>query len=151
MVLLSYTIQVRAKLQEVWEYFSKFENIKEWDPNVRKATVRNSPPELLGTTYDLVTVFKGNESEIVYTLVEYEPKRRITVKGKNSMITAIDDISFREVNEGITEIHYEAEISLNHILCCCTCFIRKDLERLAELTEQGMKERCRELYGKNCV
>ena len=78
--------------------------------------------------------------------------KRIGVKGKNSMITAIDEISFREIIKGeVTEIKYEADISLNHIFCCCNCLIQKDLQKLAKLTEEGMKERCRELFGKNCV
>ena len=68
------------------------------------------------------------------------------------MITAIDEISFREIIKGeVTEIKYEADISLNHIFCCCNCLIQKDLQKLAKLTEEGMKERCRELFGKNCV
>lgn len=59
MVLLSYTIQVKAKLEDIWEYFSKFENIEEWDPNVRKSKVGQIKAEMLGTTYNLVTEFNG--------------------------------------------------------------------------------------------
>lgn len=60
MVLLSYSIQVKAPRQQVWDYFSRFERIEEWDPNVSKSKVGKRMPELIGTTYDLVTVFNGN-------------------------------------------------------------------------------------------
>ena len=70
------------------------------------------------------------------------------------MITAIDDIMFEDVEMGDgtkgTKITYQADISLNHIFCCCQCLIRGDLEQLAKNTEEGMKKKCRELFGKEC-
>jgi hypothetical protein len=36
MVNLSYKLQIEANMNEVWEYFSQFHKITEWDPNTRK-------------------------------------------------------------------------------------------------------------------
>ena len=150
MVLLQFKIIIKANIKTVWDYFSRFENIQEWDPNVRTSKIGIEKPGRVGTTYDLVTVFKGNESDITYTLLEYDPCRRLVVRGKTSMITASDDITFKEVGEGeATEIHYSSEISLNHVLSIFNMFIRKDLEQLAVSTEEGMRKRSRELFGLN--
>ena len=39
MVFLNYTILVKAPLPKVWSYFSRFETISEWDPNVKSAKI----------------------------------------------------------------------------------------------------------------
>ena len=57
------------------------------------------------------------------------------------MITAIDEISFQSKADG-TEIKYEADITLNHIFCLATPFIKGDLQTLANEAESGMQAKC---------
>lgn len=39
MVKLSYVFRVETPVSPLWEYFSRFETIAEWDPNVLEAEV----------------------------------------------------------------------------------------------------------------
>lgn len=56
-------------------------------------------------------------------MIDYLEGYSILVRGRNAMITAIDDIMFEDVEMGDgtkgTKITYQADISLNHIFCCC--------------------------------
>lgn len=77
-------------------------------------------------------------------MMEYREGHYLSVRGRNTMITAVDEIVFEDLDGGqSTRITYQADITLNCLLCCCECLIRKDLEQLAKYTEEGMKEKCR--------
>lgn len=36
MVQLEFEVKVEAPFETVWEYFCKFENVPDWDPNTTK-------------------------------------------------------------------------------------------------------------------
>jgi uncharacterized protein YndB with AHSA1/START domain len=59
MVKLSFTVYVPAPLEKVWNYFSNFENVAEWDPNTPYVKLTKATPEKIGSLYDVKTMFKG--------------------------------------------------------------------------------------------
>lgn len=59
MVLLNFSFVCKASLPQVWSYFSRFENIAQWDPNVRSAKLAKDAPGVIGSKFDLVTIWKG--------------------------------------------------------------------------------------------
>ena len=72
MVKLSFSFFTPASLPNVWAYFSRFDNIAQWDPNVRSSKVLKQTEGAVGSTYDLVTIWKGKESSMVYEMEAYE-------------------------------------------------------------------------------
>jgi hypothetical protein len=46
--------------------------------------------EKFGSQYELITVFNGNESTVVYNMVDYQKGKKIGLRGENNMIVAID-------------------------------------------------------------
>lgn len=77
MVKLSFIEYAPAPLPKVWEYFSKFENIAEWDPNTKRITPKSSTPGKVGSTYTIITLWKGDESELDYKLTAIDNYKRI--------------------------------------------------------------------------
>ena len=96
---------------------------------------------MIGSDYQLTTVFNDNESEVVYNMTHYEKYMKIGLKGQNKMITAIDQIHFRDLGQ-VTEILYKADISLNGFYFLFTPFIRSGLDKLTIEAKAGMKKRC---------
>jgi ligand-binding SRPBCC domain-containing protein len=45
MVHLEFTIPVNANLQTVWDYFSRFEIVPEWDPNTKVVRTLKKTPQ----------------------------------------------------------------------------------------------------------
>lgn len=86
MVKLSFVLYTQAPLSKVWNYFSCFENTAEWDPNVKSAKLSKSTENRVGSIYDLVTIFNGNESDIQYHMTGYEEYKKIELYGKNTMV-----------------------------------------------------------------
>ena len=59
MVFLSFTVLVKAPLPKVWDYFSKFENVAQWDPSSKSIKAKEIKENMIGTKYDVVTIFNG--------------------------------------------------------------------------------------------
>jgi ligand-binding SRPBCC domain-containing protein len=60
MVKLSFTAYVPAPLPQVWAFFSKFENVAQWDPSIPAIKIKKQNPNKIGTLYEVKTVFRGN-------------------------------------------------------------------------------------------
>jgi hypothetical protein len=52
-------VTVQRPITEVFEYFSRFETISEWDPNVRQSKLTKSTASHIDDQYELITVWKG--------------------------------------------------------------------------------------------
>ena len=59
MVKINFVIFTHAPLPKVWNYFARFENVAEWDPNVKSSKLSKETSNMIGSTYDLVTIFNG--------------------------------------------------------------------------------------------
>jgi|LakMenEpi03Aug12_release.lakeMendotaPanAssembly.Ray.scaffolds.fasta_scaffold1537444_1 hypothetical protein len=68
MVKLGFKLKIRAPLSKVWEYYSNFENIVEWDPNTTYCKEVRPSPNKVGGQYLLKSLFNGKESSLVYTV-----------------------------------------------------------------------------------
>jgi hypothetical protein len=74
----------------------------------------------VGSTFHLVSEFKGRRLPLVYTMTEYDRPRRFVVVGEGDTFHGVDDIRLSDVGEGRTVVLYLADLRL------------KGLARLAE-------------------
>jgi hypothetical protein len=72
MVKLSFTVTIDKDFETVWEYYSDFSKIVEWDPNTVKCSIIKKEDKNVGNIYNLTSSFNGNESEIIYTMKAYQ-------------------------------------------------------------------------------
>ena len=64
MIRLHETRTVSAPVAEAFDYAANFENIQDWDPGVVTSQRVGDGPVAVGSAFDLVTVFKGRESDM---------------------------------------------------------------------------------------
>ena len=84
-------VVVQGSVSEVFDFLADFSNAEKWDPNTKTA-VRDQPGPLRpGCTFSLVTLWKGSESPMKYTLGIHDRKEgRIVLKGDAPLVTALD-------------------------------------------------------------
>jgi hypothetical protein len=151
MVQLTFTVRIEKDLETVWNYFSDFSNIAQWDPNTRACLLVKSAPEKVGSEYKVTTVFNGNESEVKYVAREF---RRTPTEGyasfwgENDMITAFDEIICRQKGPQVTEMEYRADICLRGIKVLFTPFILCSLKEITETARTGCRDKAIEMWGK---
>lgn len=139
MARLEETTTVSTPIEEAFAYVSEFANISEWDPGTKSAVKRGEGPPRVGLAYDLVTVFKGNESDMVYTITELDPPHRIVLAGEGQRVDATDTISMRETEAG-TEITYLAELSFKGLARIAEPFLGSALDELGKGAIAGLEK-----------
>jgi carbon monoxide dehydrogenase subunit G len=122
MPVLEEILSLDASQQQVFDLVGHFENTCKWDPGVKASSKRGDEPTAVGTTYDLTTVFKGSESQMVYSVTEWDPPRRVVISGESDMVTTVDTIEvFPTDDAGKTRMVYNADIRLKVCVCVCVC------------------------------
>ncbi len=94
----------------------------------------------MNTKFDLITVFKGKESPMVYEVTDWKVGETVTLVGRGSTVKAVDTISFAAVpgDANKTRINYVADIGLKGLLSLATPFVQSDLKELQEAAKSGM-------------
>ena len=85
------TIVTRASVDRVWDFMADFTTTEQWDPPT-VSTTRVSGDGGVGTTYDNTSRILGHETDIVYTVVEFEPPRLLRLAGESKSFTCEDTI-----------------------------------------------------------
>ena len=138
MIRLHETRTVSAPVAEAFDYAANFENIQDWDPGVVTSQRVGDGPVAVGSAFDLVTVFKGRESDMTYTITELDRPRRVVLKGEGKLLSAVDTMEFSETAGG-TEIRYTADLTFKGIAKIGTLFVRDDLDQLGRDAVDGLK------------
>ena len=95
----------------------------------------------VGTKLALTTLFKGKESEMEYTVKEWNPPHKVVVEGDSPTVGATDEIVFTDgATPGTTHIAYTADIRLKGFLSLFTFLVASDIKGLAISAKAGMEE-----------
>jgi uncharacterized protein YndB with AHSA1/START domain len=124
-------------IDRVFAYLADFTTTEEWDPGTVRCE-RVSGDGGVGTTYRNVSRFLGRETELEYVVQEYEPDRRIQLRGANKSVDATDTITMRPDGAG-TEIVYVAEFEFSGIAKYAAPLLAPALKKLGDDAEKGMR------------
>ena len=103
-IQLDETIEVARPLHEVFAYISEFSRIEEWDPAVARGVRLGEGP--LGVGSEFRIDMKAGFS-LRYTVVEWEPNRRLLMTVDSKPFTAREEIFFTRTGIG-TRVRYVA-------------------------------------------
>lgn len=133
------TITVDKPTGLVWDYLSDFRSTNDWDPGT-VSTERTSGDGGPGTTYHNTSKFLGKETELVYTVTEVEPGRRIKLQGENKSITTYDTITVDPAAGGGTAVTYRAEFELHGFAKVADPFMGLPTKKLGDDAEKSLEE-----------
>lgn len=108
----STTIDVSADAQKTFSLLADFANAPHWDPaTISARRVDDDGPIGVGSRFELQMRIMGRENAIEYEITDFEPPRRVVLRGENSGSVAIDEITV-EPHEGGSRVTYEADVSM---------------------------------------
>lgn len=99
-------------IEEVFAYLADFSNVEEWDPSCVSASSLNGSTPKKGARYAVTSRFLGSETDLIYAITEIDRPRRVLLTGENDSVLSIDEISFRSLSDGGTEVTYAADLRL---------------------------------------
>lgn len=130
---------VRAKkpLNKVFAYFSDFTTTTLWDPGT-VVTVRIKGDGSVGTEYLNTSMFAGRKTQLTYVVKEFIDGQRISLRGENKTVVAMDTITFRELSDE-TEITYTAEFTFKGRARFLAPFLKPAFAKLGNEARKGME------------
>lgn len=135
-VTLDETIEVSRPLHEVFAYVSEFSRIEEWDPGVASGHKLTPGAPAVGSQYQID--MKAGFS-LHYTIVEFEPDRRMSMTVDSRVFTAREEILFSEAENG-TQVRYIANFDFPLPLALVNRLYPAAMERVGKSTMAGLTE-----------
>lgn len=108
-------VEVSRPPEVVFPYIAEFQNLTDWDPSAVRVRSRSEGPLAVGTSYEVVTEFRGREVDLRYVVTDYDSPRRIVLQGESDSVGAIDEITFDGTEAG-TYVTYVARFRFNNRL-----------------------------------
>ncbi|GAA4557673.1 SRPBCC family protein [Pseudonocardia xishanensis] len=136
MVAVQRVVRTRTPLESVVSYLADFSHAEQWDPGTKSCERLDSGPLGEGSTWRNVSVFRGNETELTYTLVT-RTADRLVFRGENRTVTSTDDLQFTAVGGG-TEITYAANLDFHGVAKLAAPFLKAEFERLGDEVERTL-------------
>jgi uncharacterized protein YndB with AHSA1/START domain len=132
------SVSVDKPIETVFGYLSDFTTTTEWDPGTVR-TVRESGEGGVGTVYLNTSRFLGRSTQLRYVVQEFDPPRRIRLRGQNATVVADDTMTFTP-RPGGTAVTYAAEFSFRDITRYLAPLLRPALRRLGNRAEAGLRD-----------
>ena len=106
-----YITEIRSRLAPAaaFAYMADFANARFWDPSVSSAKQQGDGFIGLGASFDVVARFAKRDVELTYTIVEFEPPRRVVLEARRSFVSR-DTITVFPDGEG-SLVRYEAVLA----------------------------------------
>jgi uncharacterized protein YndB with AHSA1/START domain len=130
-------VVIARPVDEVFAYLSDFTTTTSWDPGTVKTTLISGAGGV-GTKYANTSTFNGRQTNLVYEVVDYELGRRIQLRGSNKTIIAVDTITFKEVEGGVS-VTYDASFTFKGITKLIAPFLAAEFKRLGDEAEIGLR------------
>lgn len=142
-MLIHRSVTTHASPRTVFEYLADFTTTNKWDPGT-VTTTRTRGDGGMGTEYHNVSRFLGRTTELTYTVEEYVPGVRITLRGENASVTAHDTITVTPQSLG-ARVDYRAEFSLKGLARFMGPLLAPAFHRLGNEAEVGLSKALNEL------
>ena len=142
------TTTTEIALEDAFAYTADFANIEDWDPGVAASAQIGTEAIGVGTAFDVLVAYGSRRIPMIYTITEYDPPRRVVLRGEGSTLTAIDTIEFAANGEG-TEITYAADLTFKGIAKFFTPLIKGKLDEVGRKAVAGLNTALRERQPTN--
>jgi dehydrogenase/reductase SDR family protein 12 len=111
-----YTTTIRSKFEpaEAFAYMADFSNARVWDPSVSQARRTDEGPLGTGSTFELIARFAGRNVPLTYSIVEFEPPRRVVLVARRGFVSR-DTITVDAADGAGSVVHYDALLSFTGI------------------------------------
>ena len=105
-------IESQRPAAEAFAYMADFSNARLWDPSVSEARRAGNGPIGVGSAFDLVARFAGRDVPLRYTIVAYEPPRRVVLEARTRGFVSRDTITVEPADHG-SDVHYDALLAFS--------------------------------------
>ena len=96
---------------EAFDYMADFTNSERWDPGTKSAKRLDEGEIGVGSRFELIVEFAGNESPFVYEINEYKRPEKVVVTAETDSVVLVDTMSMTADGSG-SVLNYDARLDL---------------------------------------
>ena len=127
-----------ASLHVVRDYLRDFANAPEWDAGTKTCDQISDGPVAVGTQWRNVSVFRGRETTLIYTL-EADEDEHLRIVGRNKTVTSEDDMALSNLGN-VTQVTYTATFTFHGLAKFATPLLVPALGGLADDAEKSLSD-----------
>jgi len=131
---------INGSVEEVFDALADFSLSEQWDPGVVTAQREQEGEIAVGSSFALVTDFKGKQSEMRYEITELQRPNRIVLRGAGDLVSAVDTMVLSPAGNGQVKVAYTADLSLKGLMRPFVIFLRSSFNQLGENAMAGMEK-----------
>lgn len=95
------SIEIQRPRTEVFSYMSDVSREREWQPQLKEASQMPAGPTTVGSQRRYVSEFLGRAVTNTYTVVAFEPERRMVIEsGPDSAVRATSEFLWEDTDRG---------------------------------------------------
>lgn len=132
------SVDVDAKVSDVFAYLADLSNLPRWDSSVRSAELVADRGPALGRRFDVVVGFYGKQLDAVYEITAFECDRSLgwSISGRADGSTTIDLVA---AGDGTT-IRYRTELKMQGLAKLLDRGLKAALEGIGENIAAGLEK-----------
>ncbi len=105
-------IDIAQPPETVFDYLSRFDSVREWDPGVRNARRRSPGPPRVGSRFGVTLGFGWRSVPMDYTIEAMDRPRELVLRGRGRSFSAVDRIVL-EKTAGGTRLTYRVAVDFD--------------------------------------
>ena len=142
------TVTCPAPRDTVHAYLRDFTHAEEWDAGTKSCTPITDGPVGVGSQWRNVSVFRGRETTLTYTLEKDEPDL-VRLVGRNKTVTSEDDMRLSDTDDGGTRVSYTATFTFHGAAKLATPLLVPALGSLADDAERSLHDALQQLPARH--
>jgi uncharacterized protein YndB with AHSA1/START domain len=102
------TITVARPVDEVFARVADFSRLAEWDPTFEASRRVDDGPLGVGARFDVTGTTAGQTVNLLLTVTEYDPPRRIVFDGSGDGLDTTERLEVNPTDDGGSEVTYHS-------------------------------------------
>jgi len=123
---------------KLFDYMADFTHAEQWDPGTKKAKRLDDGRIGVGSEFELVVEFAGNESPFVYKITEYDRPNVLVVEADSDAVHLVDTMTCSKAGKG-SNLNYDARLDLKGWRKVTTPVMAVLFDRLCKKGKDGLE------------
>lgn len=137
------TVRTPFAPQDAFDYMADASHFEEWDPGVVDSTPVAGAAPALGATYDVTVKVGPGTSTLRYTIVDFEPPRRVVMRAENAVLRSVDEVRVEPSPDG-ARVTYDADLTLRGLLKVLDPLLGRAFKGVGDRAAAGLRVALRE-------
>jgi uncharacterized membrane protein len=140
--VITHSIEINRRPEDVFAYLDELERHGEWQEMIQAIRVDTDPPTRVGSRATETRKVPGGPREFTYEVTEHEPPRRSSFRGVNGPVRPVGTVTVEPVGDGSrSQVTIEFNLEGHGLGKLIAPLARRDARKRIPEDQERLKER----------